>query len=88
MLGGGGGPRDLGVPLTTDMEQIDPDAVELPRWYQPNPGRASDLAFIVFTGEGARTRMSRITNRRWALSAVGTASRRRRRKVPMFSTSR
>ena len=52
MLGGGGGPRDLGVPLITDMEQIDPDAVELPSWYRPNPGRASDLAFIVFTGEG------------------------------------
>ncbi|MDQ6605672.1 MAG: AMP-binding protein [Actinomycetota bacterium] len=74
VLGGGGGPRELGVPLTTDMEQIDPDAVELPDWYRPNPGRASDLAFIVFTGEGPRTRMSRITNRRWALSAVGTAS--------------
>jgi putative long chain acyl-CoA synthase len=74
VLGGGGGPRDLGVPLTTDMEQIDPDAVELPRWYEPNPGRASDLAFIVFTGEGERTRVSRITNRRWALSAFGTAT--------------
>jgi putative long chain acyl-CoA synthase len=74
VLGGGGGPRNLGVPLTTDMEQIDPDAVEEPRWYEPNPGRASDLAFILFTGEGPHTRMSRITNRRWALSAVGTAS--------------
>ena len=39
VLGGGGGPRDLGVPLTTDMEQIDPDAVTLPNWYRPNPGR-------------------------------------------------
>ncbi len=74
VLGGGGGPRDLGVPLTADMEQIDPGAVELPRWYRPNPGRASDLAFILFTGEGEHTRMSRITNRRWALSAFGTAS--------------
>ena len=74
VLGGGGGPRDLGVPLTTDMEQIDPGTVELPKWYQPNPGRASDLAFIVFTGEGAGTKISRITNRRWALSAFGTAS--------------
>ena len=74
VLGGGGGPRDLGVPLSTDMEQIDPGAVELPGWYSPDPGRARDLAFIVFTGEGARTRMSRITNRRWALSAFGTAS--------------
>ena len=74
VLGGGGGPRDLGLPLTTDMEQIDPQAVELPRWYRPNPGRAGEVAFIVFTGEGERTRMSRITNRRWALSAFGTAS--------------
>ena len=74
VLGGGGGARDLGVPLTTDMEQIDPDSVTLPRWYRPNPGRASDLAFILFTGEGKGTRMSRITNRRWALSAFGTAS--------------
>ena len=52
VLGGGGGPRDLGVPLATDMEQIDPDAVDLPRWYRPNSGRAGDLAFIVFTGDG------------------------------------
>jgi putative long chain acyl-CoA synthase len=74
VLGGGGGPRDLGLPLTTDLEQIDPQAVELPRWYRPNPGRAREVAFIMFTGEGERTRMSRITNRRWALSAVGTAS--------------
>ena len=57
-----------------DMERIDPDAVELPGWYRPNPGRARDLAFIFFTGEGERTRANRITNRRWALSAFGAAS--------------
>ncbi len=74
VLGGGGGPRDLRLPLTTDMEQIDPLAVTLPAWYRPNPGRASDLAFILFTGEGDFVRMSRITNRRWAASAFGTAS--------------
>jgi putative long chain acyl-CoA synthase len=74
VLGGGGGPRDLGVPLATDMEQIDPAAVDLPRWYRANPGRASDLAAVTFTGEGERTRINRITNRRWALSAFGTAS--------------
>jgi putative long chain acyl-CoA synthase len=56
------------------MERIDPGAVRLPRWYRPNPGRAGDLAFIVFSGEGENTRMSRITNRRWAQSAFGTAS--------------
>jgi putative long chain acyl-CoA synthase len=74
VLGGGGGPRDLGVPLTADMEQIDPDAVTLPKWYRPNPGRASDLAFIFFTGQGDGLRMSRITNRRWVTSAFGTAT--------------
>jgi putative long chain acyl-CoA synthase len=73
VLGGGGGPRDLDAPAT-DMEQIDPDAVDLPKWYRPNPGRASDVAFILFTGSGEFTRMSRITNQRWALSAFGTAS--------------
>lgn len=74
VLGGGGRPRDVGVPLAADMEQIDPDTVSLPKWYRPNPGRASDTAFILFTGEGERTRLSRITNGRWAMSAFGTAS--------------
>ena len=74
VLGGGGGPRDLRLPLTTDMEQIDPGTVTPPAWYRANPGRASDLAFILFTGEGDYVRVSRVTNRRWATSAFGTAS--------------
>jgi putative long chain acyl-CoA synthase len=74
VLGGGGEPRELGVTVITDMEQIDPAAVQLPGWYRHNSGRASDVAFILFTGSGADLRMSRITNRRWAMSAFGTAS--------------
>jgi putative long chain acyl-CoA synthase len=74
VLGGGGEPRDLGIPLVTDMERIDPGAVQLPRWYRPDPGRASELAFILFSGEGENTRVNRITNQRWALSAFGTAT--------------
>jgi putative long chain acyl-CoA synthase len=74
VLGGGGGPRDLGIKLTADMEQIKPGDVVLPKWYRPDPGRASDLAFILFNGEGEQTRMSRITNGRWVTSAFGTAS--------------
>jgi putative long chain acyl-CoA synthase len=74
VLGGGGGPRDVGAPLTADMEQIDPGRVRLPKWYRPNPGRAGDLAFVLFTGEGESTRLSRITNGRWVTSAFGTAS--------------
>ena len=73
VLGGGGGPRDLGLGIG-DMERIDPKEIELPAWYRPNPGLARDLAFITFTGEGERTRANRISNRRWALSAFGTAT--------------
>ena len=73
VLGGGAEPRDLAEGLI-DMERIDPDAVELAAWYEPNPGRASDLAFVLFTGEGERTRPNRISNGRWVISAFGTAS--------------
>lgn len=73
VLGGGGGPRDLGSAVD-DMEAIDPDQVVLPAWFERNPGRAQDLAFILFTGNGDRTRVNRITNGRWALSAFGTAA--------------
>jgi len=73
VLGGGGQDRRLAKGLI-DMERIDPDAVEVPAWYEPNPGRAGDLAFILFTGSGERTLANRITNGRWALSAFGTAS--------------
>ena len=73
VLGGGGAPRDLGLDVV-DMERIDPDAVAVPAWYRPNPGLARDLAFIVFTGEGSRTKAKWLTNGRWALSAFGTAT--------------
>ncbi|NDU75136.1 AMP-binding protein [Actinomadura sp. DSM 109109] len=71
LLGGAG--RGERGPLM-DMEAIDPERVEVPGWYRPNPGRAGDLAFVVFRGDGDQLRASRITNRRWALSAFGTAS--------------
>jgi putative long chain acyl-CoA synthase len=74
VLGGGGSPRELGLPLTADMEQIDPGKVRMPKWYRPNPGKAGDLAFILFTGADDNVRMSRITNARWVTSALGTAS--------------
>ena len=73
VLGGGGQERELARGLI-DMERIDPEAVEVPAWFEPNPGRAGDLAFILFTGSGERTLANRITNGRWALSAFGTAS--------------
>ncbi len=58
-----------------DMEAIDPDRVELPEWYRPNPGLARDLALVLFTaGRGEEPRAAKITNRRWAFSALGAAA--------------
>ena len=75
---GGGDTRALDLPDHSgviDMEQIDPEAVELPGWYRPNPGYARDVAFVVFNSVGGGVlEPKQITNYRWALSAFGTAS--------------
>ncbi|MCV7240069.1 acyl-CoA synthetase [Mycolicibacterium celeriflavum] len=74
---GGGESRDLDVPGDADvidMEKIDPDAVDLPGWYRPNPGLARDLAFVGFSSIGGELVARQITNARWAISAFGTAS--------------
>ena len=42
------------APTSSTWSSIDPDEVELPGWYRPNPGRASDVAVILFTGDGHR----------------------------------
>ncbi|HEX4417522.1 MAG TPA: alpha/beta fold hydrolase [Kofleriaceae bacterium] len=62
-------------PGVVDMEAIDPKAVTLPAWYRPDPGRARDLAMVfVSTGAGEPPRAMRVTNRRWASSALGAAA--------------
>jgi putative long chain acyl-CoA synthase len=78
---GGGESRALHLPQdaseqekVVDMEKIDPDAVELPAWYRPNPGLARDLAAIAFTAASGELVAKQITNYRWAVSAFGTAS--------------
>ncbi|BBZ33341.1 acyl-CoA synthetase [Mycolicibacterium confluentis] len=74
---GGGESRDLQFAEDADvidMEQIDPDMVELPGWYRPNPGLARDHAFIAFSTSSGKLVAKQITNFRWALSAFGTAS--------------
>src|SRR5690606_25564954 len=74
VLGGGAGPRAL-VSGVQDMETIDPEKVVLPAWYEPNPGRAKDLAMVIFTADkDERPRAARITNRRWAVAAYGAAA--------------
>ena len=75
---GGGESRSLDLPEDSDiidMEKIDPDTVELPGWYRPNPSYARDVAFVVFNAVGGGELVPKqITNYRWALSAFGTAS--------------
>lgn len=74
---GGGDLRNLDLPQDADvidMEKIDPDAVELPGWYRPNPGLARDRAFVAFSSISGELVAKQISNYRWALSAFGTAS--------------
>ncbi|MGB3050317.1 MAG: alpha/beta fold hydrolase [Polyangiales bacterium] len=74
VLGGVGEERSLPSGVT-DMELIDPDAVELPGWYEPDPGLARDVAMIMLTaGRGKKPRAAKITNQRWAFSAYGAAA--------------
>jgi len=74
VLGGAREERTL-PPGVTDMELIDPDTVELPGWYEQNPGCARDLALIMLTaGRGQKPRAAKITNQRWAFSAYGAAA--------------
>lgn len=58
-----------------DMEAIDPASVELPSWYQPDPGCARDLAFVIVSaGRSGDPQASYVTNHRWAFSAFGAAA--------------
>ncbi|MGW4480546.1 AMP-binding protein [Rhodococcus triatomae] len=74
---GGGETRVLDIRPdsgTVDLEHIDPESVPLPAWYRPNPGRANELAFVLFGRFGTRVEAKHVTNHRWALSAFGTAT--------------
>ncbi|MFW0796795.1 alpha/beta fold hydrolase [Gordonia sp. CPCC 205515] len=72
VLGGG---ADRGVAAgAIDLEQVDPDSVEHPAWYHANPGRGRDIAFVLFSGHDEHTRANRVTNARWASSALAAAS--------------
>lgn len=74
---GGGDARTLSQvdgERVIDMEQIDPDGVELPSWYRPDPGRAGDLAFVLFSKNAGTLERWPVTNHRWAVSAFGAAS--------------
>lgn len=68
-------PERVIPPGVIDMETIDPSTVTLPTWYKPDAGRARDLAMVfVSSGKYEAPRATRITNRRWAFSALGAAA--------------
>ncbi len=76
-LGGGppGPDREPPPDGVVDMEAIDPASVVLPPGLALNAGKASDQAMIIFTaGRREQPRPARITNRRWAFSALGAAA--------------
>lgn len=58
----------------TALEIGETNAVRIPDWYRPNPGRAGELAFIFFGGPDGDPRPIRVTNGRFGLSAYGTAT--------------
>jgi putative long chain acyl-CoA synthase len=81
VLGGAGevpwqpGARRVLPAGVVDLEAVEPEAVTLPAWYRPDPGRARELAMVfVSSGRGEPPRAVRITNRRWAFSALGAAA--------------
>jgi putative long chain acyl-CoA synthase len=68
-------PKRTIPPGVIDMETIDPDTVTPPAWYRADAGRARDLAMVfVSSGKHEPPRAVRITNRRWAFSALGAAA--------------
>jgi len=74
VLGGFGSEdeRDYGVAI--DMEAIDPAAVVLPAWYRPDAGTARTIALVLVQPGKTGFRTSRISNGRWAFSALGFAA--------------
>ncbi len=74
VLGGARERRTLPIGAV-DLEAIDPAQVAPPGWYRPDPGRARDLAMVfVSSGRHEPPKAGRITNRRWAVSALGAAA--------------
>lgn len=71
----GGGPTRRIPAGTRDMEAIDPAGVVLPADLALDGGRASDVAmYLVRRSESGDLRAVAITNRRWALSALGASA--------------
>lgn len=72
---GGGGPNRRLPDGVLDLEAIDPTAVVIPDAQPLDAGRAEELALVFVTaGHGLPARAANVTNRRWAISAMGAAA--------------
>lgn len=57
------------------VQRLDPNVSEPPEGLEVDAGVGSDTAFLMFTsGTTGLPRAARITNRRWAMAALGTAA--------------
>ncbi len=75
VLGGIGAAGERAFGGAVDLEAIDPAKVELPAWYRPDAGRARTVAMVLVQPAGEKgARISRISNGRWAFSALGFAA--------------
>lgn len=74
VLGGVGHGRERDFGVAVDMEAIDPGQVELPAWYRPDAGTARAIALLLVQPNKGGVRTSRISNGRWAFSALGFAA--------------
>jgi acyl-CoA synthetase (AMP-forming)/AMP-acid ligase II len=71
-----GRPGEAAPEGVTDLDTlIDPAITTAPAGIPINQGKARDLAFLLFTsGTTGLPRAARVTNRRWALAALGGAA--------------
>jgi putative long chain acyl-CoA synthase len=74
VLGGIGAEARRDFSGAVDMEAIDPASVALPAWYRPDAGRARTVALVLVQPGKDGARLSRISNGRWAFSALGFAA--------------
>ena len=72
---GGGTERPPLPDGVVDMERIRLEQLPTPTAYVPNACKGSDLAMLLVAGGvGDQARLARITNQRWAFSALGGAT--------------
>jgi putative long chain acyl-CoA synthase len=75
LIGAGGKSESAAGTAPPDTLDLDALEAELPAGFAQNPGRAADLAFLLFTsGTTGQPKAARVSNRRWLMAATGAAA--------------